>query len=327
MKGNGKRETPRPGANPRAAFPSPNSPARTPATRRWTREELHACRSQPLEPVAKRLGYRQHPADRAKWRRPGSILSINGSRFFDHHQGTGGAGAFDLVIHARNCSFAEAAAALIPALPDPSLRIPNPCKRQWPAVRQRLHQLRAIPNPVLNACRQHGILHADRRQNAVFLCTDTRRQTTGAEILATQPETNGTTRKSMARGSRKANGGFWIPADQYPVKTVILVESALDVLAAWILIRTQHPASAFVSTAGTTNQCPKWIEAWNPRSILCAFDADHPGDQAAKRLQQNSQPRTRRLKPQGARDWCEILKARSDRNSQPPHDRSPRGQQ
>ena len=280
------------------------------------REELHAARRQPLEPLAKRLGYRQDPRDRARWRQPGSILSINGTRFFDHRQGTGGAGAFDLVMHARNCSFAEAAATLLPA-PAQTLTMPRPCKRHWPVpVRDRLAAERNLAPALLEQCRRRGLVFADRRQNAVFRCTDTRRQTTGAEILATQPKApRGSTRKSMARGSRKAQGGFWIPADQRPVKSVILLESALDVLAAWILLRTQHPATAFVSTAGVTTRPPKWIEAWNPNSLLCAFDADNAGDQAAKKLQQNPGPGTRRLRPEGAKDWSEILNARSTTNA------------
>ena len=89
--------------------------------RRWTQEELDAVRTQPLEPIARQLGYRQDPRDRARWKRPGSVLSINAPAFFDHRQGSGGAGAFDLVMHTRKCSFAEAASILIP-----QPRIPEP---------------------------------------------------------------------------------------------------------------------------------------------------------------------------------------------------------
>ena len=35
-------------------------------TRRWTQEELHTVRSQPLEAIARRIGYRKDPHDRAR---------------------------------------------------------------------------------------------------------------------------------------------------------------------------------------------------------------------------------------------------------------------
>ena len=50
--------------------------------RRWTQEELDAVRTQPLEPIARQLGYRQDPRDRARWKRAGSVLSINAAAFY-----------------------------------------------------------------------------------------------------------------------------------------------------------------------------------------------------------------------------------------------------
>ena len=52
--------------------------------------------------------YRRDPADRARFKREGSIISINGATFFDHLRGTGGGGAIGLVIHATGCRFPEA---------------------------------------------------------------------------------------------------------------------------------------------------------------------------------------------------------------------------
>ena len=93
--------------------------------RRWTQEELDSVRTQPLEPIARQLGYRQDPRDRARWKRAGSVLSINAAAFYDHQKGTGGAGAFDLVMHARKCSFAEAASILVP-----QPHLPEPCNQR-----------------------------------------------------------------------------------------------------------------------------------------------------------------------------------------------------
>ena len=71
-------------------------------------DPLATCRNIPLDRVAAALGYRRDPADRARFKRDGSVISINGARFFDHLSGTGGGGAIDLVIHATGCRFRDA---------------------------------------------------------------------------------------------------------------------------------------------------------------------------------------------------------------------------
>ena len=267
--------------------------------RRWTQEELDAVRTQPLEPIARQLGYRQDPRDRARWKRSGSVLSINAATFYDHQQGTGGAGAFDLLMHARKCSFAEAASILVP-----QPHLPEPCNQRWSTLREYLVEARGIPPRILDACKRHGILYADRRQNAVFLCTNARRQTTGAEILGTRNREKPF--KAMARGSRKASGAFWIPASNQKPDTVFLAESALDALSAFSLQETPKGATVFVSNAGATPAIPTWIEAWKPNRILCAYDADNTGDQCAKALAKHD-PRVERFRPKGAKDWNEII--------------------
>ena len=45
---------------------------------------LDQLRALPLEPLAERLGYRRDPRNRRRWKRPGSVLAIDGERFFDH---------------------------------------------------------------------------------------------------------------------------------------------------------------------------------------------------------------------------------------------------
>ena len=80
VKGNGKRETlptRRPGTT---TFPFPRQPARDPVARRWTQEELHAVRGQPLEDVARQLGHRRDPGDRA-----GKKVLKGPRRLPDHH--------------------------------------------------------------------------------------------------------------------------------------------------------------------------------------------------------------------------------------------------
>ena len=73
----------------------------------WRRRAARV-RGLALEPLAERLGYRRDPRNRQRWKRPGSVLALAGTRFFDHACGRGGGGAIDLVMHAAECSFGAA---------------------------------------------------------------------------------------------------------------------------------------------------------------------------------------------------------------------------
>ena len=284
-------------------------------------DSLARWRNLPLDRVAIALGYRKDPADRARFKREGSVISINGAKFFDHLRGTGGGGAIDLVIHATGCRFPEAlrflgghegrgqTAALRPA--PRRLRMPRPSPRAWPTVRDALARQRALRADVLEACRRRGLLYADDRINAVFICRNASGTLTGAEILGTAPQDNGEPYRGMAPGSRKARGGFSLPCDRNPPAIVILTESAVDALSARSLrIKgTRERGAVIVSTAGIASALPPWIEQWKPKRIICAYDADNPGDGAARRLGAND-PRVTRLRPCGAKDWNEMLARR-----------------
>ena len=282
-------------------------------------DPLATCRNIPLDRVAIALGYRKDPADRARFRRKGSVISINGEKFFDHLSGTGGGGAIDLVIHATGCRFPDALrflgghegqerATAIPAAPR-RLHLPAPSHRAWPRVRDALVDRRALRVDVLEACHRRGLLYADDRLNAVFVCRNASGQPAGAEIIGTAPRPVGKRFRGMAPGSRKARGGFWIPCDRNPPAVVILTESAVDAISARSLRieETREPGTVIVSTAGVACSVPPWIENWKPRGIICAYDADGAGDNAAERLAL-SDPRVVRLRPSGAKDWNDMLR-------------------
>ena len=129
----------------------------------------------------------------------------------------------------------------------------------------------------------------------------------------------------MAPGSRKAHGGFWLPCDHNQPALVILTESAVDALSARSLRipETREHGAVVVSTAGIERSIPPWIEEWKPEHIVCAYDADSAGDNAAHRLHLND-PRVTRQRPKGAKDWNELL-VRSDETKDPQRRRrSPR---
>ena len=56
-----------------------------------------------------------------------------------------------------------------------------------------------------------------------------------------------------------------------------------------------------------STKIPRWIEAWNPRRIFCAWDATPNGDHAARRLARND-TRIVRMRPAlDNQDWNHML--------------------
>ena len=293
-----------------------------PLQRQRLRETADRVREAALEPLAERLGYARDPRHRQRWRREGSVLSIRGAKFFDHACGHGGGGAIDLVMHVRGCGFRDAveflastpaAAAAVPAAVPPSLRLPDSVAALWPPVRDFLARTRSLDPVRLEHCRQAGTLYADRRRNAVFTCRDRHGTTVGAELVGTCPLPDGSTFKGLAPGSRRDRGGFWLTTGSAPPAAVLLTESAVDALSAVLLPAPGLPADCLlVSTAGTARRLPRWLDSFPAASLLCGYDADPVGDQAARALLRQL-PAMRRLRPHGAKDWNDLLRGRDPR--------------
>ena len=283
---------------------------------RWSR-----LRRLPLEEIAVRLGYRPDPRDRSRFRRGGSVISVTGMKFYDHRRNRGGGGAIGPVIHAEGGSFAQAVGRLrllagdIAAEPAPepeprrALALPPAADSAWPAVRRWLTAERALAPGLAAALRRRGLLHADGRRNAVFTATDGSRKPAGAELHGTVTPPGGRRFRGMAPGSRKDSGSFWIAADRSPPRALFITESAVDALSAFSMPELRSPGTVFLSTCGAAGRLPAWAEAWTPQSVICGFDADEAGDEAAARLAARD-PRAVRLRPEGGKDWNEILKAR-----------------
>ena len=286
---------------------------------RW-RDLAARARAEPLAAVAVRLGYRPDPRRRARWRRPGSVLAMDGSRFFDHRAGRGGGGAIDLVMHARGCSFRAAVEFLAGAAPTARppaapaggrLRLPPAASRHWRRARHWLTAARGLDPARLDRCRRDGLLYADRRANAVFVCRDLDGTARGAEIVGIRPDPRDRPFRAMAPGSRKALGGFRLPPRGTPAAALLLVESAIDALSARQLPAPGLPrATLIASAAGLATQLPRYLRAFRSRTVLCGFDADPPGDAAAAAFAR-SLPHVRRLRPRRAKDWNDLLRRAS----------------
>ena len=291
------------------------------STRQDDRSRL---RQLPLREIALGLGYRRDPRDRNRFRRDGSVINITGMKFYDHRQNRGGGGAIDLVIHAEGGSFTRAVERLrllagdLAPEPEPKteprreLALPPPAASAWPAIHQWLTRDRALPDTLVAALNRRGLLHADARRNAVFIATDRNRKPTGAECFGTVMPPAGKPFRGMAPGSRKDSGSFWIPADRNTVHTLFITESAIDALSAFSMPELRNSGTVFLSATGAGRKLPAWAEAWKPQRIVCAFDADDAGDEAAEALAARD-PRTQRLRPKGGKDWNAVLVARHPR--------------
>ena len=110
------------------------------------------------------------------------------------------------------------------------LRLPGADREGWPAVRDRLAS-RGLDPRLLGRCRRGGLLYADRRGRAVFVCRDA--------------------------------------AGPAPHAATLLVESALEALAACQLLAASLPPGArLVSAAVPAAALPRWVRGAPPQLLV-----------------------------------------------------------
>jgi len=270
-------------------------------SRPWARRvQAEFLRGYPLEGVACALGYRSDPADAARWRRDGSVLSINRFMFYDHLRGEGGAGAIELAAHALGYPPQDAIdflAELFGFSPVPGGRcqaLPPAQDPRWPALRRYLVERRGFGDALVELCRDFGLVHADRHGNPVFVRRDAAGVAVGTETRNAAPD---------------AHGGFWMSWEPDWPRAVILADNALDVLSilSLHLVPAIRRGCAVVSTGTVTSCIPDWIQAWNPERIFCAYSDPRNGDRAARRLK-DKDTRIVRLRPAlDGQDWNDML--------------------
>lgn len=275
-----------------------------------SRARTDRLRAIPLHAVLRGVGAQPDPHDKSKWHTAQGLLSVNGMKFINWHQGCGGGGAIDLAMHLTASDFRSALAWLdqrfdSPAslcastpLPARPLVLPPPDPTQLPEVRRYLLVDRRLPAPLLDPLVQAGQLYADARTNAVFLLLGKEQQPVGAEL-------RGTSRlcwRGLAGGSRKELGYFEVGPPFS--RDLILCESAIDAISCAAL----HPERRCLSTSGARPN-PAWLPPLLAQSarIACGFDADPTGDHMAAAMIA-LYPAISRLRPP-LHDWNDILTA------------------
>ena len=170
----------------------------------------------------------------------------------------------------------------------------------WPPLRPQLcpdRFIRAVTRTLLAASTAPELMGKPALATSAYFI----RHKTGAELVGTQ------TRKpfkGMMPRSHKAEGSFWLGRLKNP-KQALLTESAIDALSTWTLVNPKQ-IDIIVSTAGTTQNLPKWMLNLKLNIIYCGFDDDKAGEQAAQSMI-SKYWNIQRLKPQNAKDWNEIL--------------------
>jgi hypothetical protein len=273
------------------------------------RARADRLRALPLPVVLQRLGATPEPHDPAKWRTDQGVLTVTGPKFMNWHQGIGGGGAIDLVMHVRQLGFGQALAWLecrFAALTSPqpgamfraqALALPVPVAENWPRVQHYLIEERKLARALLSPLVQSGIIYADVRANAVFMLVGPDATPVGAELRGT----TALAWRGMAPGSRKDRGFFSLPST--PCAAIVLCESAIDAISCHAL----HPVYRCLSTSGARPD-PAWLGTLvaQGQPIYCGFDADPTGDTMAQRMR-DFHPSIRRLRPP-AKDWNDLLR-------------------
>ena len=296
-----------------------------------------------LAAVLDRCGLERDPGDRKQWRGPGSRISAEGRKFYDHEQGRGGGGAIDLAKHllgtdyqggvawlAREFSPEEATGAVrasaeavvaravadAPPLPEPE--VPEHDEDAWPVVADHLERVRGFAAAEVRRLRERDLVRADSRRNAVFPMVRTagkQHRLWGAELVGTDPRRPF---KGLARGSRRNLGYFrlWAGAKGVPTRRLVLVEGAIKAVALAALLRDRLLEMGerwlIASTAGVRPDAP-WIKLWAERGlqVMAAYDADEVGDRMSEALMQRY-PGAERLRPEGAKDWDEQMRRQAE---------------
>jgi len=312
-------------------------------TRDDFRRRADLVREIPLEVVLHSWGAVDDRRDKSRWRTPRGPLSVTGTKFFSWHDGHGGGGAIDLVMHlggwdARQAinwlwhrygdsqvlgtNSAVASGSTLASMPSrpvegqpeckrhdslPQLCLPSSSLANLDRVRRYLRKRRGLSAEILASLMDDGKLYADGRGNAVFLMVAGKpNRPIGAELRGTGSRVW----RGLAPGTRRDAGYFWIgrPDSQ----RIVLCESAIDAISCFQL-RTQHTASLgaeciCISTSGVRSDAP-WLRPLLARgyAIQCGFDTDEAGEKASRRMIARH-PSVQRLRPP-RHDWNETLTA------------------
>lgn len=294
-----------------------------------------------LEDVVWQLGLDRDDNQANRWKGHGYIININGAKFYDFAPGSqkGGGGAIDLVMHVNNCDFKEAIAWLSDRFgesgvmraaiartqsevikiaqqqPRPEFAPPPTDSSQWLSVHSYLTKKRGLPNNLVTALFESGLLYADERKNAVFGMRSLSGEVMGAFVRGTVGEDN--TFMGYAKGTKRAQSWFYIRlgvqvSDE--IERVILCKSPIDTLSVAALEMEIHNGEPPDRTMYMAVDSPQSLPLEFLRTIKrigVTFDNDELGNEAARAVKELL-PQAQIVMPDES-DWNQQLLATLER--------------
>ncbi|QLE52935.1 DUF3991 domain-containing protein (plasmid) [Nostoc sp. C057] len=298
-----------------------------------------------LEDVAWQLGLNRDRNQANRWKGHGNIINIDGTKFYDFAPGSqkGGGGAIDLVMHVNNCDFKKAIAWLsdrfgesgvmraaiartkeevikaIQQQPIPQFTPPPEDSSQWLAVYNYLTQKRGLPESLVTAVYESGLVYADERKNAVFGMRTLTGEVMGAFVRGTVGQDN--TFMGYAKGTKRADCWFYLRLgvqassdESDEIKRVILCKSPIDTLSVAALEMEIHNGEPPDRTMYMAVDSPQSLPLEFLRTIKrigVTFDNDELGNEAARAVKELL-PQAQIVMPDES-DWNQQLLATLER--------------
>ncbi|AUT04738.1 mobilization protein (plasmid) [Nostoc sp. CENA543] len=267
-----------------------------------------------LEDVAWQLGLDRDHSQANRWKGHGHIINIDKSKFYDFAPGhqKGGGGAIDLVMHVNDCDFKKAISWLHDRFgesgvmraaiaktqqevieiaqkqPRPQFTPPAADDNQWLSVQNYLTKKRGLPNYLVSALKESGLLYADERKNVVFGMRTLTGEVMGAFVRGTVGEDN--TFMGYAKGTKRSESWFYLRLggedsdENDEIQRVILCKSPIDTLSVAALEIEIHDGVPPDRTMYLAVDSPQSLPLEFLRTIQrigVTFDNDELGNEAA----------------------------------------------
>lgn len=191
-------------------------------------------------------------------------------------------------------------------------------ENQWQAVHNYLVQKRGLPNNIVQALHESGLVYSDEQQNIVFIMRGHSGEKLGALVWEIQGENN--TRIKYTENTKLTHSWFHMKLGGKPdeeIQRVFLCQSPIDALSVLAIDIKAHSSIPRERTMYLAVDSPKYLPLEflkTIKTIGVAFNNDSQGNEAAhaviKRL-----PQAKRITP-NTRDWNQELLAHSRQEQQ-----------
>jgi Plasmid recombination enzyme/Toprim-like/Protein of unknown function (DUF3991) len=284
-------------------------------------------RALPLEEVAYELGLNRDPKDLQKWRDEQHLININGSKFYDWRAMKGGGGAIDLVMQVQDCPYQDAVLWLNEHFGEPAVlqAVSHQVKEvireappqpfvppvqdhlQWESVKNHLTRLRKLPEKIVDALHEAGLVYADAKQNAVFIRRSFEDATAnGASLQSTVGKNNLFHR--VASGTRRSAGWFYLKHGGHgndPIQRAVLCKSPIDTISFAVTDRSASSRTVYLAIDDGRHLPIEFLRSLPEKSVIIAVANDPTGEAVAQTIREQLSATVRQTPKH--KDWNDDL--------------------